>query len=59
MREIRIKFSPRCLIELPADVPITTLEKLLKGTSLKVRWNSHEGYCGKKGYLEIYRFTTK
>jgi len=47
------------LIELPADVPVTALEKLLKGTSLRVRWNSHDDYCGKKGYLEVYRFTTK
>ena len=54
MREIKIR-TPHYWLELPADLPVINLARLLAKTKLRLRWNNRIKDCtGKRGFVELH-----
>ena len=54
MREIKIR-TPHYWMELPADLPVIDLARLLAKTKLRLRWNNRIKDCtGKRGFVELH-----
>ena len=57
MRELKIR-TPHYWIELPYDLPVIDLARLLAKTRLRLRWNNRIQDCtGKRGFVELRRAT--
>ena len=54
MREIKVK-SPHYWVELPANLPLIELARVLAHTRLRLRWNNRIQDCtGKRGFVELH-----